>query len=96
MSTHAPSGYPLEPRLLRVREVATLLAVSEPTVWRLTHAGELTRVRVGGSTRFLLSDVESLVRRGARSRTTEKERDPASGPSLVEETAVRGSRHGET
>jgi excisionase family DNA binding protein len=68
MSDHAPSNYPLAFRLLRVRQVAEVLAVSEPTVWRLARTGELRVVRVGGSTRFLPGDVQSLVADGTLRR----------------------------
>lgn len=46
------------------REVAEHLAVSLATVERLVRAGELTKVRVGGSIRFEACDVDALVERG--------------------------------
>lgn len=56
-----------EPRttnqLLRTREVAERLGVSTRTVERLAKAGELVRVRIGGSTRFSAADVDALVER---------------------------------
>ncbi len=53
------------PLLLRVREVAALLAVSEREVWAMLRAGELTRVKVPGRrlTRVAREDVERLVQR---------------------------------
>ncbi len=52
-------------RLLTVEEVASRLAVSRWTVYRLVRAGDLNRIRVGGSTRFRLADVKTLIERGA-------------------------------
>ena len=53
------------PLLLRVREVAALLAVSEREVWAMLRAGELARVKVPGRrlTRVAREDVERLVQR---------------------------------
>ena len=53
------------PLLLRVREVAALLAVSEREVWAMLQAGELTRVKAPGRrlTRVAREDVERLVQR---------------------------------
>ena len=53
------------PLLLRVREVAALLAVSEREVRAMLQAGELTRVKVPGRrlTRVAREDVERLVQR---------------------------------
>jgi excisionase family DNA binding protein len=34
--------------LLRVREAAQILNVSQRTIWRMLDDGELTRIRVGG------------------------------------------------
>jgi excisionase family DNA binding protein len=93
MPDHALSAYPPVSRLLRVREVAAMLAVSTPTVWRLVRAGELRAVRVGGSTRFLQSDVESLIEHGKHvSHRAEKDEDPAARPGPVEAPAGQG-RH---
>lgn len=46
MSGAALSGAP-EPRLLRVREVAQSLAVSNMTVYRLIRDGQIKAVRIG-------------------------------------------------
>ena len=53
------------PLLLRVPEVAALLAVSEREVWAMLPAGELTRVKAPGRrmTRVAREDVERLVQR---------------------------------
>jgi excisionase family DNA binding protein len=66
MINHEDASYrhPLTPSLLRVRDVAERLSVSEPTVRRLVSSGELRRVRLGGSVRFRPQDVEALIERG--------------------------------
>lgn len=55
-----------EDRLLRPQEVAHRLGVSLRTVWRFRQLGILTPVSLGRSTRFRLSDVQRVVRRGLR------------------------------
>ncbi len=51
--------------LLGIAEVAKLLSVSDDTVRRLVHSGELACIRLskGGPMRFDLRDVEKLVER---------------------------------
>jgi excisionase family DNA binding protein len=49
--------------LMRKRTAAALLGVSPTTIDRLVRAGQLPAVRVGGSVRFVLSDVEAFVER---------------------------------
>lgn len=51
-------------KLLRKKEVAQLLACSERTVERLVAVGRLAQVKVLGSVRFRLSDVQSLIEGG--------------------------------
>lgn len=53
-----------EDRLLRVADVATLLGLSTRAVWALRSEGALDAVKVGGATRFRLSDVQRIVREG--------------------------------
>ena len=51
-----------EERLLRAREVARALALSERQVWNLSRRGVLGRVvRVGRSTRWRESAVRALI-----------------------------------
>lgn len=38
----------METSLLRVRDAALFLNVSQRTVWRMLDSGELTKIRVGG------------------------------------------------
>lgn len=97
MSNHVDSGYPAsEPlRLLRAREVADRLAVSEPTVWRLGRAGMLRKVRIGGSTRFHPDDVDDLIAgRDLSSVVHIQDEGPAGRPSLVNRHADAGGGHG--
>lgn len=56
---------PIAIRLLTVDQVAEGLAISTATVYRLVAAKELPKVRIGGSTRFRVADVETLIERGA-------------------------------
>lgn len=51
----------LKAPLMRRRTAAALLSVSTTTIDRLVRAGKLPAVRVGGSIRFVLSDVEAFV-----------------------------------
>jgi excisionase family DNA binding protein len=91
MPDQALSNYRSPSQLLRVREVAAMLAVSAPTVWRLVRTGELGVVHIGGSTRFLRSDVQRLIEQG-RQVQVRMNGDPAGGPGLVKTPARRG-RH---
>jgi excisionase family DNA binding protein len=55
--------------LLRVRDVAKRLAVSEVTVWRLIRSGELESVKIGRSRRVAPAEVAAYVaglRQGCR------------------------------
>ena len=47
--------------LLTIDQVARRLLVSQATVYRLVSAGELPKLRIGGSTRFRSADVERLI-----------------------------------
>jgi excisionase family DNA binding protein len=51
-------------RLLTVAEVMDRLHVSRATVYRLIAKGGLHPVKISGSTRFAVSDVDGLVRDG--------------------------------
>ncbi len=55
----------MEALLLRVREAATLLAVSERQVWKLIRRGELPTLHPAGmrAIRIARPDVEALVAR---------------------------------
>lgn len=61
-SNNDAAGSDIAPaRLLRVSEVALLLAVSARTVHRLTSCGVLSIVKVRGSSRWRLADVEAFI-----------------------------------
>ncbi|MDP8943092.1 MAG: helix-turn-helix domain-containing protein [Actinomycetota bacterium] len=78
------------PSLLTTREVARVLAISEPSVRRLAREGALPRVRIGSSVRFRRRDVAELVGRGLEP----KERgEPAGGPAHPPSRAARDGRH---
>ena len=51
----------MESRLLRVREAAQILNVSQRTIWRLLDDGELTRIRVGKSVRVEAADLHKFI-----------------------------------
>jgi excisionase family DNA binding protein len=47
--------------LLRPREAAQWLKISERTLWSLTQRGELPAVRIGRSVRYDLTDLVAFV-----------------------------------
>jgi excisionase family DNA binding protein len=51
-------------KLYRVKEAATLLAMSERKVWQLIHDGELPAIRIGRSTRVEDAAIAALIRTG--------------------------------
>jgi len=52
----------VQPLLIRIEEVATLLGVSERTVWRrLSEKKFVAPVSVGSCTRWRRSDVEAFI-----------------------------------
>ena len=51
-------------RLMKVAEVAQRMSLSVRTIWKLHSRGDLPSVRIGGATRFRLSDVEEVIRNG--------------------------------
>jgi excisionase family DNA binding protein len=55
----------VEPRLLRVRDAAALLSVSERTVWHLIRSGDLIAIHPPGlrAIRIARDDVEKLIGR---------------------------------
>jgi excisionase family DNA binding protein len=55
----------IRPLLLSAGEVARVLGVSTRTLWRLQSGGRLPEpVRLGGSTRWRVSDIERWVAEG--------------------------------
>ena len=65
---NAPPPGP-EPELVPAAAVAVMLSVSARTLWRMHAAGELPApVKVGGSTRWRLSEVRAWVEAGCPAR----------------------------
>lgn len=54
---------PPPPALLSIPAVCTYLSVSRSLVYELIGAGELTRVKVGGSARVTVASLEAYVAR---------------------------------
>lgn len=55
----------IRPLLLSAGEVARMLGVSTRTLWRLQSGGRLPEpIRLGGSTRWRVSDIEHWVAHG--------------------------------
>jgi excisionase family DNA binding protein len=48
-------------RLMRPREAAEWLGISERTLWSLTHDGSLQAVRIGRSIRYDSADLAAFV-----------------------------------
>lgn len=49
--------------LLSTKEAATILAISERTVWQLTHDGQLPAIRFGRLVRYDPADVRDFISR---------------------------------
>jgi excisionase family DNA binding protein len=54
-----------EPVLLRIRDAAAMLSVSERSIWQLIRSGELPAIHPAGmrAIRIARTDVENLVER---------------------------------
>ena len=48
-------------QLLRAREAASLLAISERKLWELYNAKEIPCIRIGRMVRFSLTDLEHWI-----------------------------------
>lgn len=55
------SDWEAQQRLLRPREAAALLAISERTPWDLSNRGDLPSVRLGRSVRYDPSDLAAWI-----------------------------------
>ncbi len=66
------SADPVSPRLLRIPEVARVLAVGRTTVYGLIASGELIQVHVGRAVRVTAESVDQFVRRLADATDAEK------------------------
>lgn len=54
---------PPEPLLLTARQAAKMLAISERTLWSLSHSGQLPRIATGRLVRYALEDLRSFIAR---------------------------------
>lgn len=52
---------PKEEKLLTIKQVAKLLGVTEPTLWRWNKEGILKSVKVGNKVRYKESDVNKVL-----------------------------------
>ncbi|MBW2605328.1 MAG: helix-turn-helix domain-containing protein [Deltaproteobacteria bacterium] len=58
-----------KPQLIRARELAAILHVSQRHVWRMKAAGKLPKaVEIGECTRWSLNDIEAWIEMGCPSR----------------------------
>lgn len=63
----SPRGIDLAtPRLLKPREAAIWLSISERTLWTLTNCGKLPSVRIGRSLRIDANDLLRFIERRKR------------------------------
>jgi len=51
----------IAPRLMPVREAAKYLAISERTLWNLTHTHKILSVRIGRAVRYDLRDLDAFI-----------------------------------
>lgn len=52
---------PKEEKLLTIKQVAELLGVTEPTLWRWNKEGILKKVKVGNKVRYRESDINKVL-----------------------------------
>ena len=52
--------------ILTIREVAEYLRIAEKTVYRLAAKGELPGFKIGGSWRFLQSEIDKSIKSNQR------------------------------
>lgn len=77
-SLHDPASRkpnePAERLLVTVEELATILSVSQRTVWRLLSAGKIPQpIRFGGSARWRLTEINSWIEAGCPQETKTQE-----------------------
>ena len=49
------------PILVTSRDAATMLAISERTLWSLAHTGSIPRVKVKSAVRFSVEDLKNWI-----------------------------------
>ncbi len=47
--------------LLKARDAAKALAISERSLWELTRRGEIPRLKIGASVRYDLRDLQAWI-----------------------------------
>jgi len=47
--------------LVTAREAASMLSVSERTLWTLTSAGKIRRLKIGSSVRYSVAELQRFV-----------------------------------
>jgi len=63
-----------QPLAIRAKELAALLGVSLRQVWRLSSSGKLPKpLRLGGSVRWSLKEIEAFVEAGCPDRASWEE-----------------------
>jgi excisionase family DNA binding protein len=60
-SERISSDVSLQPRLIGVKQAATLLGIGLTSTWSLISAGHLQVVRIGGRTLVALASIDALV-----------------------------------
>jgi len=58
-------------RLLKSKEAAAYLALSEKTLWNLTNAGQMRAVRMGRLVRYDPADLDEFIEQ-AKTKISEK------------------------
>lgn len=65
MSTNSNDQTAVEPLLISVRDVATMLGISVRSVWRLQNTGQIVApIRVGGAVRWRRDEVRRWIDEG--------------------------------
>lgn len=60
--------------LIKAREVAPLLRLSESTIYKLVARGEIPGFKIGGSWRFALQEIEKMIQKtGQKNSALEEE-----------------------
>ncbi len=56
-----PQNRSPDPVLLKPKEAAALLSVSERSLWTLMRNGEIPHIRIGKSVRYYISDLKEWI-----------------------------------
>jgi excisionase family DNA binding protein len=79
-------------KVMTIAEVAEYLNCHYGTVYRLVRGGELPAFRLGGSWRFLRSDLEQWIASRTGTGAIEKLREPEPPPRKARALVRRGKR----